>query len=89
MGDCNTLKNFPNPRDCDPNLDQTKLNDLLPLTIDGDLVEISFYEYNTELGMFKYNVTPILDKCVHVYKPFEDFFSCSGLMWSVHRIVDC
>ena len=37
MGDCNTLKNFPNPRDCDPNLDQTKLNDLLPLTIDGVL----------------------------------------------------
>ena len=37
MGDCNTLKSFPNPRDCDPNLDQTKLNDLLPLTIDGVL----------------------------------------------------
>ena len=65
---------------CDPHLDKTKLNDLLPLTIDVVLVEISFYEYNTELGMFKYNITPILDKCVHVYKPFQDFFSCRGLM---------
>ena len=37
MGDYNTLKSFPNPRDCDPNLDQTKLSDLLPLTINGVL----------------------------------------------------
>ena len=38
MGDCNTLKSFPNPRHCDPHLGQTKLNDLLPLTIDGVLI---------------------------------------------------
>ena len=38
MGDCNTLKTFPNPHHCDPHLDQTKFNDLLPLTIDGVLV---------------------------------------------------
>ena len=38
MGDCNTLKSFPNPHHCDPHLDQTKLNDLLPLTIDGVLI---------------------------------------------------
>ena len=38
MGDYNTLKSFPNPRHCDPHLDQTKLNDLLPLTINGVLV---------------------------------------------------
>ena len=37
MGDCNTLKSFPNPRHWDPHLDQTKHNDLLPLTIDGVL----------------------------------------------------
>ena len=37
MGDCNTLKTFPNPHHCDPHLDQTKFNDLLPLTIDGVL----------------------------------------------------
>ena len=40
MGDCNTLKTFPNPHHCDPHLDQTKYNDLLPLTIDGVLVNI-------------------------------------------------
>ena len=39
MGDCNTLKSFSNPRHCDPHLDQTKLNDLLPLTIDDVLVD--------------------------------------------------
>ena len=37
MGDCNTLKTFPNPHHCDPHLDQTKYNDLLLLTIDGVL----------------------------------------------------
>ena len=37
MEDCNTLKTFPNPHHCDPHLDQTKFNDLLPLTIDGVL----------------------------------------------------
>ena len=40
MGDCNTLKTFPSPHHCDPHLDQTKYNDLLPLTIDGVLVNI-------------------------------------------------
>ena len=38
MGDCNTLKTFLNPHHCDPHLDQTKYNDLLPFTIDGVLV---------------------------------------------------
>ena len=38
IGDCNTLKSFQRPHHCDPHLDQTKLNDLLPLTIDGVLV---------------------------------------------------
>ena len=38
MRDCNALKTFPNPHHCDPHLDQTKFNDLLPLTIDGVLV---------------------------------------------------
>ena len=38
MGDCNTLKTFPNPHHYDPHLDQTKYNDLLPLTIDGVLI---------------------------------------------------
>ena len=37
MGDCNTLKTFPIPHHCDPHFDQTKYNDLLPLTIDGVL----------------------------------------------------
>ena len=41
MGVCNTLKRFPNSRQeyaCDPHLDQTKLNDLLLLKIDGVLI---------------------------------------------------
>ena len=42
MGDCNTLKTFPNPHHCDPHLDQTKFNDLLPLTIDGVLDVTTF-----------------------------------------------
>ena len=42
MGDCNTLKTFPNPHHCDPHLDQTKFNDLLPLTIYGVLIIQSY-----------------------------------------------
>ena len=37
MGDCNTLKSLGRAHHCDPHLDQTKLNDLLPVTIDGVL----------------------------------------------------
>ena len=41
---------------CDPHLDQTKLNDLLPLTIDGVLVEGVLCQCVADEMRNKYNV---------------------------------
>ena len=45
MGDYNTLKSFRRPHHCDPHLDQTKLYDLLPLTIDGVLISVIIADF--------------------------------------------
>ena len=75
MGDCNTLKTFPNPHHCDPHLDQTKFNDLLPLTIDGVLISIqSFYDsYGAIIDLLKLG-------CVM----FLTHIAYKGVLWALN-----
>ena len=76
------------PHHCDPHLDQTKFNDLLPLTIDGVL---SGTNHAMVSMVEKQPLVPILGQLVLEKDPLDsyglDFFLMLGAMHPVHTLL--